>query len=131
MAGFFIGNKWDVYNGFPSCIIAPFYSLFYGTRSSCSDFFNCFDLSTVPTVNTFWICIYLKTESRIFFKKKNKTPVRNFAINVVWGPKWKPQRIVFRSFAGKNRLRHIIDEMSSADTSFFKSRNLELIDVAI
>lgn len=94
MAGFFIGNKWDVYNGFPSCIIAPFYSLSYGTRSSCSDFFNCFDLSTVPTVNTFWICIYLKTESRIFFKKKNKTPVRNFAINVVWGPKWKPQRIV-------------------------------------
>lgn len=101
MAGFFIGNKWDVYNGFPSCIIAPFYSLSYGTRSSCSDFFNCFDLSTVPTVNTFWICIYLKTESRIFFKKKNKTPVRNFAINVVWGPKWKPQRIVFRSFERK------------------------------
>lgn len=101
MAGFFIGNKWDVYNGFPSCIIAPFYSLSYGTRSSCSDFFNCFDLSTVPTVNTFWICIYLKTESRIFFKKKNKTPVRNFAINVVWGPKWKPQRIVFRSFREK------------------------------
>lgn len=101
MAGFFIGNKWDVYNGFPSCIIAPFYSLSYGTRSSCSDFFNCFDLSTVPTVNTFWICIYLKTESRIFFKKKNKTPVRNFAINVVWGPKWKPQSIVFRSFERK------------------------------
>lgn len=101
MAGFFIGNKWDVYNGFPSCIIAPFYSLSYGTRSSCSDFFNCFDLSTVPTVNTFWICIYLKTESRIFLKKKNKTPVRNFAINVVWGPKWKPQRIVFRSFREK------------------------------
>lgn len=101
MAGFFIGNKWDVYNGFPSCIIAPFYSLSYGTRSSCSDFFNCFDLSTVPTVNTFWICIYLKTESRIFLKKKNKTPVRNFAINVVWGPKWKPQRIVFRSFERK------------------------------
>lgn len=101
MAGFFIGNKWDVYNGFPSCIIAPFYSLSYGTRSSCRDFFNCFDLSTVPTVNTFWICIYLKTESRIFLKKKNKTPVRNFAINVVWGPKWKPQRIVFRSFERK------------------------------
>lgn len=98
MAGFFIGNKWDVYNGFPSCIIAPFYSLSYGTRSSCSDFFNCFDLSTVPTVKRFEF-VYIWKLSPFFQRKKN--PVRNFAINVVWGPKWKPQRIVFRSFERK------------------------------
>lgn len=129
MAGFFIGNKWDVYKGFPSSIIAPFYSLSYGTRSSCRDFFNCFDLSTVPTLKRFEF-VYIWKMSPFFQRKKN--PVRNFAINVVWGPKWKPQRIVSRSFERKkNRLRHIIDEMSSADTSFFKSRNLELIDVAI
>lgn len=98
MAGFFIGNKWDVYNGFPSCIIAPFYSLSYGTRSSCSDFFNCFDLSTVPTLKRFEF-VYIWKLSPFFSEKKN--PVRNFAINVVWGPKWKPQRIVFRSFERK------------------------------
>lgn len=98
MAGFFIGNKWDVYNGFPSCIIAPFYSLSYGTRSSCSDFFNCFDLSTVPTLKRFEF-VYIWKLSPFFSEKKN--PVRNFAINVVWGPKWKPQSIVFRSFERK------------------------------
>lgn len=98
MAGFFIGNKWDVYNGFPSCIIAPFYSLSYGTRSSCRDFFNCFDLSTVPTLKRFEF-VYIWKLSPFFSEKKN--PVRNFAINVVWGPKWKPQRIVFRSFERK------------------------------
>lgn len=98
MAGFFIGNKWDVYNGFPSCIIALFYSLSYGTRSSCSDFFNCFDLSTVPTLKRFEF-VYIWKLSPFFQRKKN--PVRNFAINVVWGPKWKPQRIVFRSFERK------------------------------
>lgn len=98
MAGFFIGNKWDVYNGFPSNIIAPFYSLRYGIRSSCSDFFNCFDLSTIPTVILFEFVYIWKLIP--FFSKKKKT-VRNFAINVVWGPKWKPQRIVLRGLRRK------------------------------
>lgn len=77
MAGFFIGNKWDVYNGFPSNIIAPFYSLRYGIRSSCSDFFNCFDLSTVPTVILFEFVYIWKLIPFFFKEKKNGAQFRN------------------------------------------------------